>query len=200
MDVGDDNYQSIKLNFTFQYFHRKINKLRVATNGFVELHVQKSGWIAMYTNQTNSISGFNYDLSTLYAGAIYYEDVKSESSLFSMIKKDLNLLIPSFVPVNIFIISYENVPSSSSDFKELVSFQIIIAIDSVKSYIALKYYSCLSNVTLLTTPGLYYVEGNNPSKKYNVQNLIKIEDPCFSSNVNSSGTWIFDVSQLAGKI
>ena len=70
------------------------------------------------------------------------------------------------------------------------SFQIVLASDATKSYVLLKYTSCLSDATLRETPGLYYL---SPTGQ---QMSNTISSPCSNSNVNQAGTWAFDVSPI----
>ena len=71
----------------------------------------------------------------------------------------------------------------------VASFQIVLASDATKSYVLLKYKSCLSGATLWETPGLYYLSLSNGQQMSNT-----ISSPCSRSNVNQAGTWVFDVS------
>ena len=183
---GDDNYEIVPINFNFTYFHYFFDTLTIDTNGFIYFSGKKCCDIALRSD-SNAISGLNYDLNTASEGEIVYENVYSNSSDFGLIKSDINRLNSAFVPTNVFRITYYNVP----DYFEKInyaSFQVILASDSSKNYVALKYYSCLSGLSLLSSPGLNYLNqsGHNFS--------IKIENPCGSSNVNLTGTWVFDVS------
>jgi hypothetical protein len=127
-----------------------------------------------------------------YSGGIYYQNLNSQSNDFNSIKSDINLLNPSFNPTNLFRITYDNVPawSSSSLF---ASFQIILASSSSSSYVLLKYTSCISERTFLTPPGIYYTSTNGRESSFNFYY------PCYSSNVNLTGIWVFDVSTKIGR-
>ena len=163
------------MNFNFNYFGRSYSILTISTNGYV------------YFDSSNSIYALSYDLDTRYSGGIYYQNLNSQSNDFNSIKSDINRLNPSFNPTNLFRITYDNVPDYSTRTL-IASFQIILATDGSSSYVLLKYTSCLSNRTLIRTPGIYYTLTNGQTSSSTFSN------PCSSSNVNLSGTWAFDVS------
>ena len=126
-----------------------------------------------------------------YSGGIYYQNLNSQLSDFNSIKSDINRLNPSFNPTNLFGITYDNVPAWSSSL--FASFQIILASSSSSSYVLLKYTSCISERTFLTPPGIYYTSTNGR------ESSINFYYPCYSSNVNLTGTWVFDVSTKIGR-
>jgi hypothetical protein len=166
--------------------------LYIHTNGYVFFNSKSSGI---------RISALRYVLSTTYGGGIYYQNLNSQSSDFNSIKSDLNRLNSNFVPTILFRIKYDNVPDIEYDNERAVyapgsliaSFQIVLASDATKSYVLLKYTSCLSDATLNETPGLYYLSliGQLMSNT--------ISSPCSNSNVNQTGTWVFDVSPVDSK-
>ena len=159
--------------------------MTISTNGFVYFSLGSTSGSA----SGNSISALNYDLDTRYSGGIYYQNLNSQSNDFNSIRADINRLNSSFVPTNLFRITYENVPAYSSS-SLIASFQIILASDSSKSYVVLKYTSCLSSSSLRELPGLYYLNSNGQQMSNQFTN------PCSSSNVNLIGTRVFDVSTL----
>jgi len=178
----------VPINFNFNYFGRSYSQLTIITNGFVRFDALNTSLIAY----GYSISGLNYDLITAStSGGIYYQNLNVQSSEFNSIKSDLNRLNAAFVPINLFRITYDNVPLFSSS-SSIVSFQIILANDATKSYVLLKYASCAVG-SPYTTPGVYYLSSSGQ------QMSNKISNPCTSSNVNLLGTWVFDVSSLNGK-
>jgi hypothetical protein len=183
---GDDNYGSVSINFNFNYFGTYYSQLNINTNGYVFFDSSNS-----YAGI--SISGLNYDLDTRTSGGIYYQNLNSQSTDFNSIKSDLNRLNSNFVPTNLFRITYFNVPNYGSG-GYIASFQIILATDLSKSYVLLKYTSCLTGLSLRATPGLYYFSSLNGQQMSNT-----ISNPCSSSNVNLNGTWVFDASPLLGK-
>jgi hypothetical protein len=163
------------MNFNFNYFGRSYSILTISTNGYV------------YFDSSNSIYALNYDLDTRYSGGIYYQNLNSQSNDFNSIKSDINRLNSVFNPTNLFRITYDNVPDYRRE-SLIASFQIIFASSSTSSYVVLKYTSCLSNRILSTPPGIYYTLSNGQASSSTFSN------PCTSSNVNLSGTWVFDVS------
>jgi hypothetical protein len=149
-----------------------------------------------FNSESSRISALRYDLDTRYGGGIYYQNLDSQSPDFNSIKSDLNRLNSNFVPTNLFRIKYDNVPNWSDGSLGTLraSFQIVLARDVTKSYVLLKYTSCLSGSTLIETPGLYYLSSSTGQQMSNT-----ISSPCSNSNVNQAGTWVFDVSPLESK-
>ena len=172
---GDDNSASVSINFNFNYFGGSYSTLNISTNGYV------------YFDSSNSIYALSYDLDTRYRGGIYYQNLNSQSNDFNSIKSDINRLNPSFNPTNIFRIKYDNVPAYNQN-SSIASFQITLATNGSSSYVLVKYTSCLSGNTLTKTPGIYYTLSNGQTSSSTFSN------PCSSSNVKLSGTWVFDVS------
>ena len=180
---GDDNSGTVLINFNFNYFSQSFTQLTISTNGFVYFSLGSTSGSAY----GNSISALNYDLDARTSGGIYYQNLNSQSSDFNSIKSDLNRLDASFVPTNLFRITYDNVPLYGYS-SNTASFQIILASSSTKSYVLLKYTTCLSGFSFVATPGLYYLSSNGQQLSNQITN------PCTNSNVNLAGTWVFDVS------
>jgi hypothetical protein len=169
------------MNFNFNFFGRSYSLLSISTNGYVSF------------NSSNSIYALNYDLDTrLIGGGIYYQNLDWRSNEFNSIKSTINRLNSVFNPTNLFRITYDNVFAHRSS-SLIASFQIIFASSSFSSYVLIKYTSCLSNRTLSTPPGIYYTLSNGK------QTSSLISNPCFSSNVNLIGTWVFDVTTQIGR-
>jgi hypothetical protein len=185
---GDDNYGSVSINFNFNYFGTFFSQLILNTNGYLSFDSANSA------ASGNAISALNYDLITSSSGGIYYQNLNSQSADFSSIKSDLNRLNSNFVPTNLFRIMYLNVPAYQQS-SLIATFQIVLASDASKSYVLLKYSSCLSGASLRATPGLYYVSLSSGQQMSN-----QISNPCTSSNVNLAGTWVFDVSPINGNL
>ncbi len=156
--------------------------MAISTNGFINFDNTNSA------SSGNAISALNYDLDTRTRGGIYYQNLNSQSSDFNSIKSDLNRLNSNFVPTNLFRITYDNVPNYGSG-AYVASFQIILASDASKSYVLLKYTSCLTGMTLSTMQALYYRLSNGQLMSTQI-----FVNPCDSSNVNIRGTWVFDVT------
>ncbi len=188
---GDDNYDTVSINFNFNYFSQSFSQLTINTNGYFNFGSSSSGITA---SGSYYISGLNYDLDTSSSGGIYYQNLNSQSSAFNSIKSDLNRLDASFVPTNLFRITYDNVLLYGSSVNR-VSFQVILASDSSKSFVLLKYTTCLSSsFALRTIPGLYYLVNGQ-------QTFIQISNSsCSNSNVNQAGTWVFNVTSPSGFI
>ncbi len=188
---GDDNSGTVSINFNFNYFSQSFSQLTINTNGYLNFGTSSGSITA---SGSYFISVLNYDLDTRTSGGIYYQNLNSQSSAYNSIKSDLNRLDASFVPTNLFRITYDNVPLYGSPLTN-VSFRIKLASDSSKSYVLLKYTTCLSSsVALRTLPGLYYlVNGQNT--------LVPISNSsCSDSNVNIAGTWVFNVTSPTGII
>jgi hypothetical protein len=189
---GDDNSDAVSINFNFNYFSQSYSQLTINTNGYINFDTSSGGNIA--ASGSYFISGLNYDLDSRTSGGIYYQNLNSQSSDFNSIKSDLNRLDATFVPSNLFRITYDNVLLYGSSVNS-VSFQIILASDSSKSYVLLKYTTCLSSsFALRTLPGLYYLVNGQ-------QTFIPISNSsCSASNVNLAGTWVFNVTSATGNI
>ena len=166
--------------------------MTINTNGYFNFDASSSGSIS--ASGSYFISGLNYDLDSRTSGGVYYQNLNAQSSAFNSIKSDLNRLDASFVPTNLFRITYDNVPLYGSSVNS-VSFQVILASDSSKSYVLLKYTTCLSSsFALRTLPGLYYLVNGQ-------QTFVQISNSsCSNSNVNLAGTWVFNVTSLIGNI
>ena len=185
---GDDDYGTVAINFNFNYFGTLYSQLILNTNGYLSFDSANSA------ASGNAISALYFDLITSSSGGIYYQNLNSQSSDFNSIKSDLNRLNSNFVPTNLFRITYDNVPAYEQS-SLIATFQIVLASDATKSYVLLKYSSCLSGATLRATPGLYYVSNSNGQQMSN-----RFSNPCTSSNVNLTGTWVFDVSPINGNL
>ncbi len=138
----------------------------------------------------NTINGLYFNSDTSSQGGIYYQNLNSSD--FYPIKSDINQLNSDFDPTNIFRITYDNVTKYQDNSKK-ATFQIILATDSLKSYVVLKYSSFLSNDPLRVLPGIYFL-GENGQQLSNL-----LTGPCNSLNINQNGTWVFDVTTFNGK-
>ena len=137
----------------------------------------------------NTINGLYLRFEASSLGGINYQNLNSSD--FYPIKSDINQLNSNFDPTNIFRITYDNV-SKYQDNSQKATFQIILATDSLKSYVVLKYSSCLSNDPLRVLPGIYFL-GESGQQLSNL-----LTDPCNSLNINQNGTWVFDVTTFNG--
>ncbi len=193
---GDDNYDTVSINFNFNYFSNDFTQLTIDTNGRVKFN---SNFDSIPDSDNYFISGINYDLDTRTSGGIYYQNLIAQSSDFNSTVDDLNLFNALFVPTNltIFRITYDNVPTYGSSLNN-ASFQIILAshLYSSKSFVVLKYTTCPANGFALNfSPGLYYLLLNGQRAFIPISN-----SSCSNSNVNKTGTWVFDVSSVYGKL
>jgi hypothetical protein len=190
---GDDNFDLIPLNFSFSYFGQKFSNAYISTNGFILFNVIGSCCPNdVRPNISNSIPALNLDLDTTNKGGIYYHTLNSQSSDYSSIKSDLNRLSTTFTPTNIFRVTYLNV-HLYWNASILVSFQILLASDASSSFVLLKYTNCaLPNVNLLANPGLNYINAQQSL----VEVLLTSLNPCSGSNVNVTGTYVFDVTSI----
>ncbi len=169
---GDENSETVSLNFNFNFFNKSFSALTFNTNGYV------------YFDTTYLIFDLNYNLDTTMNGGIYYQNLESTSNDFSLIKTVVKTLNPSFIPNDIFRITYDNVPANGQS-SLIVSFQVILASSSSSSFVVLNFTSCPSNRSLSLGPSFNY-------------NPVFITNPCFSSNINSNGLWVFDLSGQSG--
>ena len=184
---GDDNYGTISINFNFKYFGQSFTQLTISTNGYVNFGTSSS-------TSGNWISALHYDLDTRRSGGIYYQNLNSQSSDFNSIKSDINRLNTTFVPTNLFRVTYDNVPTYSAS-SYIASFQIVLASDASKSYVLGKYSSCLTSISSLNSiPGAYYLLSNGQQMSIQIPG-----NPCTNSNVNLAGTWVTDVTSINGK-
>ena len=187
---GDDIYDTIPIQFNFSYFHYNFDRLVLDTNGYIYFSGLKCCDITLQSYKSNAISGLNYDITTEIEGEIVYENLNSTSTDYDSIRSDLNRLNSTivFVAKDIFRISYVNIPDFLTG-SYYASFQIILARDQYSSsYVVLKFYSCLTGLNMLTKPGLYYLDGSGRGLS------LEISNPCGSSNVNLTGTWVFNVT------
>ena len=144
----------------------------ISTNGYV------------YFNQsTNSIEAQYADLTTESEGNIFYRFLDSSVDMMS-IKADVGRLYDNYTPLKAFEITYDNVPAEWSSLK--ASFKIILSTDTIRSFVLLKYTSCLYNSQMSSK--LIYL-----SKSKRLVEL-PIVSPCNSTNAKQLGTWIYEVS------
>jgi hypothetical protein len=174
----------VPINFNFKYFGESFSEMIIYSNGMVIFG-------STFTFLGNNIYALLCDFDTTSSGGIYYQNLNSQSSDFNSIKSDLNRLNTSFVPTNLFRITYDKVPVKSNS-SLLTSFQIVLASDVSKSYVLLKYIKCSYDV-LYSSLTIYYLL-NGQQKIYQYFN-----NPCTDSNVNQVGTWVFDVTSIKSK-
>ena len=80
---GDENSDTVPINFNFNYFGQSYSQLTISTNGYISFGTSSS-------TSGNWISALYYDLDTRTSGGIYYQNLNSQSSDFNSIKSDIN--------------------------------------------------------------------------------------------------------------
>jgi hypothetical protein len=180
-------YTVVSIGFDFFYFGKTYTQVTISHSGYVCLGEN------VHCNNTKRplpydiLVGLNYELNTRRngSGQIFYENL-NDSTIVTLY---VNLLNFTFVPKNIFMITYENVLPFDPSFNSRVSFQIYLLTDSVNSYVIFKYTSCPTDLTLNAPSGL----NSNKSGK-----LVEISIPknkeCSSSNVKQKGVWVSEVT------
>lgn len=122
---------------------------------------------------------------TAKCGNIWYREVKDQESLIQIRTEINTYLNPKiyFLPSNAFVVTYDQVCDTAGSIS---IFQIIITSDDSDQH----YF--ISNIALASTPGssgFGYIHPINGS-------FIGLffSDPVASSNVNSSGKWIYSTN------
>ena len=139
-------YYVANLDFTFVYFGKSYTQVSISSNGYVCMDINTACGNRMRPSPYDILVGLNYDLNSMRdgSGQIYYKNI-NDSTYVSLY---VNLLDSSFVPKNIFMITYDNVLPYETSSNSRVSFQIFLLTDSIKSYVIFKYTSCPIDLTL----------------------------------------------------
>jgi hypothetical protein len=197
---ADEGISLVNLGFTFTYYGKEYTQVSISTNGYVCFGNNPQCSSTTRPSPFDILVGLNFDLDTTREGSgqIYYQNLSTGSVDFEKAKAFFYLLNLSNVePINIFMITYDNVlpyynifTSSSSS---TASFQIFLTTDSAvkKSFLTLVYTSCLTDLTLRASSGLNY---NNARKLQEV--TIVDGQQCSGTNVNQTGVWISDVTNI----
>jgi hypothetical protein len=133
--------------------------------------------------------GLNFDLDPTRnrnsSGQIYTKTLKSESKA---------IVNTPFVPVNTFMITYDDVlPSSSTKSNATAAFQIFLSTDSTeKSYVIFKFKSCLKGNTLYASSGLTYQKNDNQFHEI----IIPDGQQCTGNNMDQPGLWLSEVTNF----
>jgi hypothetical protein len=183
----DDNYTVVDLSFTFVYFGKSYTQISISSNGYVCFGENEKCTNNKEPLTDDILIGLYYDLDTKRngSGQIYYKNL-NDSTMASLY---VNLLDPSFVPKNIFMITYDNVlPYLESGSDSPVSFQIYILTDSIKSYVIFKYTSCPDELSMRSS-------GLNINKKEEIS--IPKSQKCSLSNVKQKGVWVSQVNNYS---
>ena len=187
---SDDSYKVTSLGFSFSYYLKNYTEVTISTNGYVCLGSNSQCCSTMRPSSYDIIVGLNYDLKTSRSGSgqIYYQSVNSSSNFFAQSQTYVNLLNLTFIPTNVFMITYDRVLPHSSNSTSLTSFQIFLTSNLFKSYVIFNFTSCPTDLHVNALSGLNHFIG-----------AIWLEGPsitnwCTASNVGLTGVWVFDVS------
>ena len=184
----DDGYEVVDLGFTFRYIDTKYTQVSISSNGYVCLgNNSECGWNIRPSGHDKLI-GLNCDLDPRRngSGQIYYERLDSNSFDFT----SFNLFNPGFEPQQIFMITFDNVLPFESTSTSVTSFQIYLSTDFVKSFVAFKFKSCPTDLTLQSSSGLNYKRINGSLQEVIIPN----GQQCTGSNVGQVGVWVNDVT------
>ena len=143
--------------------------------------------------------GLNYGLDTSRngSGQIYFKTLMMDSAEFTLAKIYVNLLNPTFMPLNVFMITYDQVLLNDQSSSSKVSFQVFLLADSTKSYVAYKFSSCPTVINARPLAGLNHNQSVASLKEVTIDN----GQQCSNSNVGQTGVWVGEVtSSASGKI
>jgi hypothetical protein len=196
----NNGFSVASLGFTFKYFERNYTKVSISSNGYVCLGYN----LVCGINKTRPVPydiivGLNHDLDPTReeSGQIYYKKLELNSIDFNTTKAYLNLYDPDFEPVNIFMITYENVLPNATNSTSRTSFKIFLSSSDPiqKSFVSFKFSSCPTDIFLEASSGLNYKTSIDNFKE------AKINDgqQCTGSNVEQTKSWVSDVTSK-GKI
>ena len=188
---ADDGIYLISLEFSFTYLSTVYTQVSISTNGYVCLGNNPNCYLWDRPLSYDILVGLSFDLDSSRngSGQIYYQLVASNSSFFTSATTDIRLLNPNFSPTQIFMITYDGVLPYNITINASASFQIWLATDNAKFYVEFKFTSCLSGQVMSRNSGLDY---NNSG----VLEEVVLTDPCNSSNVESTGKWVYEVTNL----
>jgi hypothetical protein len=190
----NDGYSIIKLEFNFTFLDTVYTDLSISPNGFVCLGINDECDQDIRPAPFDVLVILNYDLNTARgdSGQIYYKTLSLDSNEFRSTKIYTNLLDPSFVPTNTFVITYDEVLPNDKSLNSRFSFQVYLSTDSIKSYVLYKYKACPSDLALKASSGLTH---NNTGTLKEV--IIDHGQQCTSSNVGQTGVWVIEVTNSA---
>ncbi len=190
----NDGYSIIKLEFNFTFLDTVYTDLSISPNGFVCLGINDECDQDIRPAPFDVLVILNYDLDTARSGSgqIYYKTLSLDSNEFRSTKIYTNLLDPSFVPTNTFVITYDEVLPNDKSLNSRASFEVFLSTDSIKSYVLYKYKACPSDLALKASSGLTH---NNTGNLKEV--IIDHGQQCTSSNVGQTGVWVIEVTNSA---
>jgi hypothetical protein len=164
----------------------------ISSNGYVCLGNNSECGSHKRPSPHNILVGLNCDLNPTRKGSgqIYYTNLVSNSLDFKSAKIYSNLFNPEFEPQQIFMITYDNVLSYSSEITSMTSFQIYLSTDSIKSFVAFKFKSCPTDLPSFASSGLNYKRIDGNLKEVILAN----GQQCIGSNLGQTGVWVSDVT------
>ena len=197
MDSIDDGYFAVNLDFNFTYFRKTYTQVSISSNGYVCMGYNLLCGQITRPSPHEILVGLNFDLDTRRSGSgqIYYQNVSSDSIDFTSAKDYVNLLNSTFLPTNVFMITYDNILPYNTGLWNLTKFEIFLLSNNENSYVIFKYISCPTEI-YLSLSGLNHIcdSGNLGEIIFNNSQL------CTASNVNQTGVWISEVTTFLGNI
>ena len=180
----DDGVCYTILGFTYTYMPTAYTQISISTNGYVYIGINSECSLITRPSPFNILIGLNRDLNLNRNGAIYFQAINS-GTLFDTATSNLNLLYPSIVQTNGFLVTYDDVKPYGSVSGAVASFQVFLLIDGSSSsspYAVFSYTSCLSGLAVLAFSGINYKNAGTLIERY-------IINQCTSSNVGVTGVW-----------
>ena len=133
----------VNIGFTFRYCDKVYTKLSICLNGYVCLGDNTKCCSGDTPSSFETLIGLNYNVD--------YNNVNYETRNSNVAYS--NLLNPTFVPTNVFIISYDKVLDSNNSLNSITSFQIFLLTDSSSSIVIFKYRLCPKDWYLVVSSG-----------------------------------------------
>jgi hypothetical protein len=190
-----DEYFYVKtIGFTFTYFDNIYTQVTISSNGYICLGKNSAcSYRVKPSTASDILAGLNYDLDPTRKGSgqIYFKSVSTDSVDFTMANTYVNLLNPKFNTKNILVITYNDVLTANDKVNSKASFQIFILSDLIRSYVIFKFKSCLNDLTLYSSSGLYH-----DNMGYYSEDIIPNNQECTWSNVGQVGVWVTEVTSF----
>ncbi len=169
--------------------------MSISPNGYICLGENTKCKNSQRPSVDDILVGLNFDLDPTRnrnsSGQIYTKKLNSESKAF---------VSTPFVPVNTFVITYDDVlPSLLTKSNATAAFQIFLSTDSTeKSYVIFKFKSCLKGNTLYASSGLTHQKNGDQFHEI----IIPDGQQCTGNNIDQAGLWITEVTNFVptGKI
>jgi hypothetical protein len=188
------DYKVVDLGFTFKYFGRDYTQVSISSNGYVCLGNNSECKWNKPPSPFDILVGLNYVFYPRREGSgqIYFKQLNSNSLDFESAKIHLNLFNPDYGPHQMFMITYDNVLQYDYRSTSVTSFQIYLSTDFFKSFVAFKFKSCPSDLTLEASSGLNYKRFDGRLQEVIIYN----GQQCSGSNVGQAGVWVSDVTSI----